>query len=95
MVFQEMRSADIARMERSRLEAASLPQRLLRCPYCHFIVQQVCLDVCGHFTVKCRKCKQPITFNLKRGSSVNFRRAASPQTRTLLNEARTGPGTTK
>lgn len=52
------------RLQKSRIEAASLKQRDLLCPVCGYRIQRVYSDAVGHLSVKCQKCKSINVLNL-------------------------------
>lgn len=48
----------------SRIEAAELQKREIRCPHCGRLVLTVCSDANGHLQFQCTKCLRHTMINL-------------------------------
>lgn len=53
------------KLNRSIKEAEFLSERELRCPHCDWILSTVYSDISGHLKIKCPKCKELSTLNLR------------------------------
>lgn len=66
MPYYKKINDDYARLraEASREEAQRFVERELKCPECGFVVANAFSDACGHFKIKCQKCKKISVLNL-------------------------------
>ena len=51
------------KLDLSKQETEDLAIRDLRCPNCHFLINRVYGDICGHLEFKCPKCKEKYIIN--------------------------------
>lgn len=53
------------RLTKSQEEVLEMAKRWVLCPHCGFKAMSVYADACGHFSIKCSRCKKISDLNLK------------------------------